>query len=92
MKPLIVIPARGGSKGIPGKNHKLLCGKPLVQYSIEAAMSCFDSKHIYLSTDSVEIAQVAKNCSLDVPFLRPDHLATDTASIKLIVSSRHMPT
>lgn len=80
MKPLIVIPARGGSKGIPGKNHKLLCGKPLVQYSIEAAMSCFDSKHIYLSTDSDEIAHVAKDCGLEVPFLRPHHLATDTAS------------
>lgn len=77
---LVVITARGGSKGIPGKNIKPLCGKPLLLYSIDAARSIAPDNRICLSTDSEEIAQVAKGYGLSVPFMRPAELSTDTAS------------
>jgi N-acylneuraminate cytidylyltransferase len=77
---LIIIPARGGSKGIPGKNIRLLGGKPLIHYTIEAALSLFGPKLILVSTDSEEIKSVSEQCGIEVPFLRPDHLSTDTAS------------
>ena len=77
---LFVIPARGGSKGLPGKNIKDLCGKPLIAYSIDVARQFVDDKHICVSTDSEEIKQVAENYGLIVPFIRPDYLATDTAT------------
>jgi CMP-N,N'-diacetyllegionaminic acid synthase len=80
MNPLIIIPARGGSKGIPGKNSKLLAGKPLIQYTIEAALGVFNADQICVSTDSLEIKNVAESLGLKVPFLRPAELATDTAS------------
>ena len=79
MKPLVVIPARGGSKGIPDKNIKLLGGKPLIHYTIEAAREVFPDEVIYVSTDSDRIKAVAEETGLKVPFLRPAHLATDTA-------------
>lgn len=79
MKPLVVIPARGGSKGIPDKNIKILGGKPLIHYTIEAAREVFPDKVIYVSTDSERIKSVAEETGLKVPFLRPAHLATDTA-------------
>ncbi len=77
---LVVIPARGGSKGVPGKNIKLLNGKPLIHYTIEAARAVFSDDEIIVSTDSEEIKSVAEQTGLKVPFLRPDYLATDTAS------------
>ncbi len=77
MKTLYVIPARGGSKGIPGKNIKPLNGKPLIAYSIEVARQLADDADICVSTDSQDIADVAESMGLKVPFLRPDHLATD---------------
>lgn len=80
MKPLVIIPARGGSKGIPGKNSKILHGKPLIQYTIECALEVFTKEQIVVSTDDEKIQNIAKNCGLDVPNLRPEHLATDTAS------------
>lgn len=80
MKALVIIPARGGSKGIPEKNSKLLGGKPLIQYTIESALECFDSNQILVSTDSEKIRDIAVNLGLSVPTLRPEHLATDTAS------------
>ena len=79
MKPLVVIPARGGSKGIPDKNIKLLGGKPLIHYTIEAAREVFPDEVICVSTDSERIKAVAEETGLKVPFLRPAHLATDTA-------------
>lgn len=79
MKPLVVIPARGGSKGIPRKNIKLLGGKPLIQYTIEAAREVFDDSVICVSTDDEEIKSVVESWGLKVPFLRPAALATDTA-------------
>ncbi|MCI6893965.1 MAG: acylneuraminate cytidylyltransferase family protein [Bacteroidales bacterium] len=77
MKPVFVIPARGGSKGIPGKNIKPLCGKPLIAYSVEVARQLADDRDICVTTDDERIAQVVKNMGLDVPFMRPDYLATD---------------
>lgn len=77
---LFVIPARGGSKGLPKKNIKDLCGKPLIAYSIDVARNFVDDEHICVSTDSEEIKQVVENYGLKVPFLRPDYLATDTAT------------
>lgn len=80
MKTLVLIPARAGSKGIPGKNIKELGGKPLIQYSIDAALTNFPAEDILISTDSAEIKAVAEKCGLKVPFLRPEALATDTSS------------
>ena len=77
---LVVIPARGGSKGLPGKNIKMLCGKPLIAYSIDVARAFADDKNICVSTDSEEIKQVVEQYGLKVSFLRPDYLATDTAT------------
>lgn len=76
----MVIPARGGSKGLPGKNIKMLCGKPLIAYSIDVARAFADDNNICVSTDSEEIKQVVEQYGLKVPFLRPDYLATDTAT------------
>ena len=85
MKPLIVIPARGGSKGVPGKNIKLLNGKPLIHYTIEAAQDVFENQYIYVSTDSLEIKEIAEQSGLKIPSLRPKHLATDTANSRDVV-------
>lgn len=74
-----LIPARGGSKGIPGKNTKNLAGKPLIAYSIEVARECPCIDDVLVSTDSVDIAEVAREYGAWVPFLRPNELASDTA-------------
>ncbi|MCD0473663.1 acylneuraminate cytidylyltransferase family protein [Flavobacterium sp. EDS] len=80
MNPLVVIPARGGSKGVPKKNIKLLNGKPLINYTIEVAQKVFDNAIICVTTDSQEIKKVVENTTgLKVPFLRPENLATDNA-------------
>ncbi len=76
---LVVIPARGGSKGVPGKNIKELGEKPLIQYTIEAAREIFHDNQILVSTDSQEIKKTVENIGLKVPFLRPENLATDEA-------------
>lgn len=78
MKILAVIPARGGSKGIPKKNIKLLGDKPLLQFTAEKALASKLLTKIIVSTDCEEIASVAKSLGLEVPFIRPDHLALDT--------------
>ena len=79
-KILFVIPARGGSKGIPGKNIKPMGGIPLICRSIDIARKFVDDKDICVTTDSDEIIEVAKQHGMEVPFKRPDYLATDTAS------------
>lgn len=71
---------RGGSKGIPGKNIKLINGKPLIAYSIETAATSTLISNTIISTDSVAIATIAKRLGANVPFIRPSALATDTAS------------
>jgi CMP-N,N'-diacetyllegionaminic acid synthase len=75
-----IIPARSGSKRLPGKNIKLLAGKPLINWTIEAAISSNIFSRIIVSTDSEEIAEVAREAGADIPWLRPDHLATDTST------------
>ena len=80
MKTLFIIPARGGSKGIPGKNIKLLAGKPLIAYSIEVARQLADDADICVSTDDAEIASVLRDMWLHLPFMRPAELATDRSS------------
>ena len=77
MKALFVIPARGGSKGIPHKNIKLLGGKPLIGYSVDVARQFADDADICVSTDDEEIASVVRSMGLEVPFMRPAELATD---------------
>lgn len=79
MKPLVIIPARGGSKGLPGKNIKPLAGKPLILYTVEAARAVFPDEVICVSTDDEQIRKVVEQAGLGVPFLRPAHLATDEA-------------
>lgn len=74
------IPARGGSKGVPGKNIKDLCGKPLIAYAIEACKQANGIDRVIVTTDDEDIARVAKECGAEVPFMRPDYLASDTAS------------
>jgi len=79
-KVLGVITARGGSKGIPGKNIKLLLGKPLIAYTINAAQEAGALDRLILSTDDEEIVKVARDCGCEVPFLRPKELAEDTTA------------
>lgn len=78
MKTLCVIPARGGSKGIPKKNIKPLGGKPLICYAIDGARSIVEDADICVSTDDPEIIRTVEEYGLDVPFVRPDYLASDT--------------
>lgn len=90
MKPLVIIPARGGSKGIPRKNIKPLGGRPLIGWSIDVAREFlrrhgFDESRIILSTDDAEIADVARRLGLDVPYMRPAELATDTAGSREVM-------
>ena len=80
MKPLIIIPAREGSKGVLKINIKLLGGKPLIEYTLIAAREVFDDEIICVSTDSLEIKKVVEGLGLNVPFLRPKELAEDTSS------------
>ncbi len=79
-KILCVIPARAGSKGLPGKNIKKLLGKPLIAYSIEHARGSKYIDRTIVSTDSKKIAEVARNLGAEVPFLRPKRLAKDKSS------------
>lgn len=78
MKYLAVIPARGGSKGLPGKNTRLLAGKPLIAWSIEQALESGRVDCVHVSTDDPAIAEIARAHGADVPYLRPAELAQDT--------------
>ena len=85
MKTLAIIPARGGSKGVPRKNIKLLGNKPLLAYTIEAAYASKLISEIIVSTDDAEIAAISRNLNVEVPYLRPAHLAADnTPTIDVI--------
>lgn len=85
MKILAIIPARGGSKGVPSKNSKLLGDKPLIAYSIEQAKASKAFIKIIVSTDDEAIAQIALDYGAEVPFVRPSELANDTASSIAVV-------
>ena len=80
MKPICFIAARGGSKGVKGKNIKKLDGKPLIAYTIESAKKSKIFSHIIVSTEDKLIAKIAKRIGAEVPFQRPKILATDNAS------------
>lgn len=87
MTPLYIIPARGGSKGIPRKNIKLLSGKPLITYTIDAAIKARETTggYILLSTDDAEIAEVARTCGLAVEYMRPAALGADTTGSREVM-------
>lgn len=74
---IAIIPARGGSKGLPGKNIKLLAGKPLIAYTIEAALKSQYVDRVIVSTDSESIRDIAIQYGAEAPFLRPDELSQD---------------
>lgn len=74
-----IIPARGGSKGIPHKNIINICGKPLIAYTIEAGLGSKYIDYLMVSTDDKEIADASKKHGAEVPFLRPSELAADTS-------------
>jgi CMP-N-acetylneuraminic acid synthetase len=80
MKILAIVPARSGSKRLPGKNINILNGKPLIQWSIESALGIDEISHVMVSTDCQYTADIALQSGADVPFLRPKELATDTSS------------
>jgi len=85
MKYLVVIPARGGSKGIPHKNIKSLGGKPLIYYSIDVARQFTTDENICVTTDDAEIISVVEQHGLKVPFVRPAELATDTCGSSEVI-------
>lgn len=79
MTTIATICARGGSTGVPGKNTRLLLGKPLIVYSIEQALQCPEIESVFVSTDSQEIADIAIEAGAEILGLRPAHLATTSA-------------
>ena len=85
MKILGLIPARGGSKGVPGKNIRILAGKPLIAYTVEQVNASMQIDRLILSTDDEAIAKVAREIGLEVPFMRPNELANDSAGSLAVV-------
>jgi CMP-N-acetylneuraminic acid synthetase len=86
MRVLGLIPARGGSRGIPRKNARLLGGKPLLQHTAEAARAAQRLARVVLSTEDAELAEMGRRCGVDVPFLRPVELAQDdTPTLPVVV-------
>lgn len=82
MRVLAIIPARGGSKGVPRKNIYPVCGKPLICYSIEPALEAVKMgliDRLIVSTDDEEIAEISRQSGAEVPFMRPDYLSSDKA-------------
>lgn len=85
MHVLGLIPARGGSKGVPRKNIRTLCGRPLLAYTADAARAAQKLARVILSTEDEEIAEIGRQCGLEVPFLRPPELARDdTPSLPVV--------
>lgn len=82
---LAIIPARGGSKRIPKKNIKLFKGKPIINYSIDAAVKSGIFDKVIVSTDSEEIASVAKKAGAEVPFMRPAELSGDSSLLEDVI-------
>jgi CMP-N,N'-diacetyllegionaminic acid synthase len=86
MTILYLIPARAGSKGLPGKNSKLLLGKPLIAYSIELALKVLEKgDEICISTNDIDIVPIAKKYQLELPFIRPENLSSDTAGSREVI-------
>ena len=82
---IAIIPARGGSKRLPNKNVKFFAGKPLINWTIDAAKEYGEFDFIMVSTDSPQIAEISEKAGAFVPFLRPSHLASDTASTNDVI-------
>lgn len=85
-KILAVIPVRGGSKGIPGKNIKSFCGRPLLEWTVEVALGSKMFHRVIVSTDDEQIASVGRASGVDVPFLRPAALASDQAGTAGVIA------
>lgn len=85
MKILGIIPARGGSKGVPGKNIKMLAGKPLLQYTTDIALQCDLLEKVIVSSDDDTIIQVALGLGVSTPFKRPFNLAEDKSPMLLVI-------
>lgn len=75
-----VIPARAGSKGLPGKNKKIIFGKPLISWTIEQANACKEIDRLLVSTNDIDIVSIAQSHGLNVPFVRPGEIAKDSSS------------
>jgi N-acylneuraminate cytidylyltransferase/CMP-N,N'-diacetyllegionaminic acid synthase len=82
---LVIIPARSGSKGLPDKNIKIINGKPLMAWSIEAGLKSKYIDRLIVSTDSEKYAEIAKDFGAEVPFIRPDKFSTDESSRKDVI-------
>jgi CMP-N,N'-diacetyllegionaminic acid synthase len=85
MTVLGVIPARGGSKGVPGKNLREVAGKPLIAYTIDAARASRRLNRLVLSTDDAAIADAGRTLGVEVPFMRPAELASDDAPMLVVL-------
>jgi CMP-N-acetylneuraminic acid synthetase len=82
---LTIIPARKGSKRIPGKNLEKIGGKPMIQFTIEAAISAIPAQNIIISTDDYDVINLSKKLGIDVPFIRPNNLSTDSAKTSDVI-------
>lgn len=82
---LCVIPVRGGSKGVPGKNARLVAGKPLVTWTIEQALAASPAMDVVVSTDDEDLARIAREAGADVPFMRPASLAQDSSQTEPVI-------
>jgi len=90
MEVIGLITARGGSKSIPGKNIRLLAGKPLIAWTIEAALQCKELSRVIVSTDDTKIAEVARQWGAEVPFIRPTELSQDDSPhISVVLHAIH---
>ena len=86
MKPICIIPARGGSKGVPRKNIRRILNKPLISYTIEKSLKSDIFSHVIVSTEDKEIAKISKQYGAEVPFMRPKNLAKDnTGMVEVLI-------
>lgn len=85
MRVLGIVPARGGSKGVLRKNIRMLCGKPLLEYTAGAALAARHLSRVILSTEDQEVAKIGQRCGLEVPFVRPVELAQDDTPMLPVV-------
>ena len=84
-KPVCIIPARGGSKGVPKKNIRHIAGKPLIYYTIKSALESQIFSHVIVSTEDKKIASIAKKYGAEVLFMRPKNLATDKTTMESVL-------
>ena len=85
MKPICIIPARGGSKGVPRKNIRLIAEKPLIHYTIKSALKSNIFSHVFVSTEDKKIASLSRKSGAEVPFLRPKSLADDKTPMDAVL-------